>query len=46
MADDLNKKRRKEALRVLKFVLFSASAGIIEIGVFTLMETQIGRAHV
>ena len=38
MADDLNKKKRKEARRVLKFVMFSASAGIIEIGVFTLME--------
>ena len=38
MADDLNRKKRKEAMRVLKFVLFSASAGIIEIGVFTLME--------
>ena len=39
MADDLNKKKRKEARRVLKFVMFSASAGIIEIVVFTLMET-------
>ena len=39
MADDLNKKKHKEARRVLKFVMFSASAGIIEIVVFTLMET-------
>ena len=39
MADDLNKKKRKEARGVLKFVMFSASAGIIEIVVFTLMET-------
>jgi len=28
--------KKKEALRVLKFVLFSVSAGVIEIGVFTL----------
>ena len=38
MADDLNRKKKKEALRALKFVLFSASAGVIEIVVFTLME--------
>ena len=38
MADDLNRKKKKEALRALKFVLFSASAGVIEIAVFTLME--------
>lgn len=38
MGDDLNTKRKKEAKRVIKFVLFSASAGIIEILVFTLME--------
>ncbi len=31
--------KRKELLRTLKFVLFSASAGLIEIGVFTLLET-------
>ena len=40
MADDLNRKKRKEAMRVLKFVLFSASAGIIEtIGGNYLAET-------
>ena len=38
MADDLNRKKKKEAVRALKFVLFSASAGVIEIAVFTLME--------
>ena len=31
--------KKKELLRTLKFVLFSASAGLIEIGVFTLLET-------
>ena len=30
--------RRKEVFRIIKFVLFSASAGIIEILVFTLMN--------
>ncbi len=29
---------RKELVRTVKFVLFSISAGIIEIGVFTLLE--------
>lgn len=29
---------RKEVFRTMKFVLFSASAGLIEIGVFTLLE--------
>ncbi len=38
MAKDLNSKRRKEAFRAIKFALFSASAGIIEFAVFTLME--------
>lgn len=38
MADNLNTKRIKEAKRVLKFVMFSASAGIIEIVVFALLE--------
>ena len=31
--------KKKELLRTIKFVLFSASAGIIEIGVFALLET-------
>ena len=30
--------KKKEALRVLKFTLFSASAGLIEIGTFTLLN--------
>ena len=38
MTGNINKKNRKEALRAIKFFLFSASAGIIEIVVFTLME--------
>ena len=38
MAKDLESKRRKEAFRAIKFALFSASAGIIEFAVFTLME--------
>ena len=37
MADDLNT-RKKETARAVKFALFSVSAGIIEIIVFTLME--------
>ena len=38
MADDLNKKNKKETVRAIKFGLFSVSAGIIEIIVFTAME--------
>ncbi len=38
LADSLNKKTRKEAMRAVKFGLFSVSAGIIEILVFTLLE--------
>ena len=30
--------KKKEILRTIKFVLFSASAGIIEIGVFTALQ--------
>lgn len=30
--------KKKEFFRVLKFVLFSASAGIIELGIFTLLN--------
>ncbi len=30
--------RKKEVLRAVKFVLFSISAGVIEIGVFTLLN--------
>ena len=35
MADDTNKK--KEVWRAVKFVLFSISAGVIEISVFALL---------
>ena len=35
-------KNRKEAWRVLKFVLFSASAGLIQIISFTLLNELIG----
>lgn len=43
--------RKKELMRSLKFLLFSVSAGIIQIASFTLLEEltpapQIGRAHV
>ncbi len=40
MADDLNKKKKQETMRAVKFGLFSVSAGIIEIIVFTAM-TQL-----
>ena len=38
MGNDLNTQKRKEAVRAIKFGLFSVSAGIIEFIVFTLME--------
>ena len=34
----MEKKTKKEWVRVLKFVLFSASSGIIQIGSFTLLN--------
>lgn len=34
--------KKKEIIRTLKFVIVSASAGIIEIGVFTLMNELTG----
>ena len=37
--------KKKELLRTLKFVLFSASAGLIEIGVFTLLETLTSTSY-
>ena len=33
------KKDRSELIRTIKFVLFSASAGVIEFGVFTLLDS-------
>jgi putative flippase GtrA len=38
----MEKKNMKEWIRVLKFVLFSASAGIIQIGSFTLLNEFTG----
>ena len=38
----MKKKNKKEWVRVLKFVLFSASAGIIQIGSFTLLNEFTG----
>ena len=34
--------KKKEVWRAVKFVLFSASAGIIQIGLFTLLSTIFG----
>mgnify|MGYP003303916600 FL=1 len=38
----MKKRNTKEWVRVLKFVLFSASAGIIQIGSFTLLNEFTG----
>ncbi len=35
---EMEANKKKEALRAVKFVLFSISAGVIEIGVFTLLN--------
>ena len=37
--------RKKEAVRTLKFVLFSISAGVIQIASFTLMEEVLHLEH-
>ena len=37
--------KKKELLRTVKFVLFSASAGIIQVLSFTLMEEVIHASH-
>ena len=37
--------KKKELLRTVKFVLFSASAGIIQVLAFTLMEEVIHAPH-
>ena len=34
----MNPERKKELLRTIKFVLFSISAGVIQVGSFTLMN--------
>ena len=38
----MEKKNKQEWVRILKFVLFSASAGIIQIGSFTLLNEFTG----
>ena len=38
MEETNHKENRKEVFRAIKFVLVSASAGIVEIGVFTLLN--------
>ena len=43
MADEKNKK--KEVWRAAKFVLFSVSAGLIEIGVFALLNELTGWSY-
>ncbi|MCR5032327.1 MAG: GtrA family protein [Lachnospiraceae bacterium] len=37
--EDKKRKDKKELLRAIKFGLFSISAGVIEMGAFTLLET-------
>ncbi len=37
--------RKKEIIRTVKFVLFSISAGVIQIGSFTLMEELLHWEH-
>ena len=37
--------RKTELLRALKFVMFSASAGVIELGVFTLLNELTGWSY-
>ena len=34
----MRKEKKKELCRVVKFVLFSASAGVIQIGLFTALN--------
>lgn len=36
---------KKELIRTIKFTLFSASAGVIQVGVFTLMEELLMLPH-
>jgi putative flippase GtrA len=42
MEEDPNQKNKREIIRMIKFVLVSASAGIVEILVFTLMNELTG----
>ncbi len=41
----MNKEKKKELIRAFKFVIFSASAGIIQIASFTLMEEVLHVRH-
>ncbi len=41
----MGQKRREEAVRVVKFVLFSASAGVIEMGSFALLNEKTGLSY-
>lgn len=41
----MNQNRRKELLRSLKFLLFSISAGVIQIAAFTLLTELIGWSY-
>lgn len=38
----MDENRKKETIRVIKFVLFSISAGVIEFGSFTLLTEFTG----
>ena len=41
----MTREKKKEILRVVKFTLFSASAGLIEIGSFTLLNEFTGWSY-
>lgn len=41
----MKKKRRDEITRMIKFVLFSASAGVIEMGSFALLNEKTGWSY-
>ena len=41
----MGQKRREEAVRVVKFVLSSASAGVIEMGSFALLNEKTGLSY-
>lgn len=41
----MKQKRRDEIMRMIKFVLFSASAGVIEMGSFALLNEKTGWSY-
>lgn len=45
MSDENKKFDRKEVIRVIKFVLFSMSAGVIEMGSFALLNEFTGLSY-